>query len=418
MARQRSPLGQDRSADSCGQEPAVQRLQPEVPTLGLVSLWKESRSQLDDKHLQQIIAFAGDGRLRDGGKTSEELRSFLPLVSSMHMERYANDCLQEGFPGSGLALQDIVNELGRRLGFDVRHGRYRGTPGQSGHDGLWGISDGRALVVEVKTTDAYRIDLNTIANYKRQLGETRDIDASRSSILIIVGRQDTGDLEAQIRGSRFAWDVRVISVDALLRMVKLKEEVEDPKTIRRMHDVLFPREFTRLDEIVELAFSTVADATEEVEDEDDDQGKEKRFKPSAFHAECVKRIEASLGAQLVKQTKTAFSSPDQGLALVCAVSRTHSWSRAGAFWFAFHPHQREFLGRAKTAYVAFGCGSPETVILFPAKTFLPWLDRMNVTKKEERTYWHVKIYRDGDRLLLVQTGDAIDIDVTPYRLPA
>jgi len=79
------------------------------------------------------------------------------------------------------------------------------------------------------------------------------IDEECSSILIVVGREDTGDLEAQIRGSRYAWDVRFISVDALLRLMFLKEEVDDPATIQRIGNVLIPREFTRLDEISELA---------------------------------------------------------------------------------------------------------------------------------------------------------------------
>jgi len=35
-------------------------------------------------------------------------------------------------------------------------------------------------------------------------------------VLIVVGRQDTGELEAQIRGSRHAWDIRLISAEALL----------------------------------------------------------------------------------------------------------------------------------------------------------------------------------------------------------
>jgi len=78
-------------------------------------------------------------------------------------------------------------------------------------------------------------------------------------MLVVVGRQDTGDLEAQIRGSRFAWDMRVISVDALLRMLKLKEEVEDPSLLKRIHNILIPHEFTRLDPIIEIAFAAVAD---------------------------------------------------------------------------------------------------------------------------------------------------------------
>lgn len=45
----------------------------------------------------------------------------------------------------------------------VTDGRYRGVKGQVGFDGLWMSVDGRAIVIEVKTTDAYRIDLDRIA---------------------------------------------------------------------------------------------------------------------------------------------------------------------------------------------------------------------------------------------------------------
>ena len=34
-------------------------------------------------------------------------------------------------------LQDIVNELGRRLEFDVENGRYQGTHFGDGSDGIW-----------------------------------------------------------------------------------------------------------------------------------------------------------------------------------------------------------------------------------------------------------------------------------------
>ena len=57
-------------------------------------------------------------------------------------------------------------------------------------------------------------------------------------MLLIVGRQDTGDLEAQIRGSRHAWDIRIISVDALLRLMSTKEEVEDPLMMQKIHSIL------------------------------------------------------------------------------------------------------------------------------------------------------------------------------------
>jgi hypothetical protein len=54
------------------------------------------------------------------------------------------------------------------------------------------------LLVEVKTTDAYRIPLNTIAGYRERLIDNKEFDEDGSSILIVVGRNDTGELEAQI----------------------------------------------------------------------------------------------------------------------------------------------------------------------------------------------------------------------------
>ena len=65
--------------------------------------------------------------------------------------------------------------------------------------------------------------MQKIASYRRELIASAQLDEERSSILIVVGRQDTGDLEAHVRGSRHAWDVRLISVDALLRLMFLKE---------------------------------------------------------------------------------------------------------------------------------------------------------------------------------------------------
>jgi hypothetical protein len=135
--------------------------------MALIDLWIHSRTQLEDKHIQQIIAFAGAGQLRDGSRASEELREFLSTIPSSLLQRYADQCLRDTFNGSGYALQDIINQARRRLGFTVKDGRYRGSVGQIGYDGIWHFPDGHAIVVEVKTTDAYRIDLETRGIFKR-----------------------------------------------------------------------------------------------------------------------------------------------------------------------------------------------------------------------------------------------------------
>ena len=209
--------------------------------MSLLQQWRTAPKQLQDKHVRQLIAFAGDGRLRDGNDTCLEFRDFLREIPSDALIRHATECLDEPFSDNGFALQDIINEIGRRLGFEVENGRYRGVKGQVGHDGLWKLPVGIMIVVEVKVTDAYRIDLDTVAAYSRALARDGRPDCSRVSTLIVVGRTDTGDLEAQIRGSRHAWDMRLISVDALSKLVGLKEAVEDPQTLAKIHDILVPR---------------------------------------------------------------------------------------------------------------------------------------------------------------------------------
>jgi hypothetical protein len=394
--------------------------------MALIDLWIASQEQILSKSLHQLIAFAGDGRLRDTGTASAEFREFLARVPSSLLARYVGECLEEPFSNSGLALQDVVNQIGRRLGFDVTNGRYRGTNAHIGFDGLWRLPNGHSVIVEVKTTDAYRIDLNTLAEYRRELAAAGTIAEEASSILVVVGRQDTGDLEAQIRGSRHAWDIRLISMDALLRLVSVKEDLEAPQPIRRIHQVLLPREFTRLDEIVDLIFSTaediksegeLPDKQEEVpEDVVDSTGK--KFTPASFHRLCVDRIEKQLGLSFLKQSRATFATADDRVRLVCAVSRRHDRSGQAFFWFAFHPHQHDFLDGAPESMVAFGCASPEAIVLIPFSEFRQWLDGLNITDLGDRRYWHVHILQDEARFALLRKGGAGEVDLTKYALPA
>lgn len=388
--------------------------------MSLLELWKSSPGQIEDKHVQQLIAFSGDGHLLDGNTASREFREFLSNVSSALLLRYTDDCLTGRFDGSGFALQDIVNEIGTRLGFSIASGRYRGTTGAIGFDGLWTAPEPHHIVVEVKTTDAYRIDLNTIADYRRNLIRDGKIREDSSSILIVVGRQDTGDLEAQIRGSRHAWDVRLISVDALIRLLTIREEVEDPSIETRIRQILIPREFTRVDEIIDLVFSTTEDILHEEKpvvaapEEEEDLGGRK-FIPVSFHEACVARITKVLKQPLIKRSRATFTTADDSTAVLCAVSREHDLPAGIAYWFAFHPHQKGRLESASQGFVAFGCGSPDKLVMIPFNVFVPWLDGMNQTHREDgRSYWHVQIFDEDGRLILHRKSGEEWPDVTNY----
>lgn len=104
----------------------------------LTQIWKDKPSFLEGKTFRQIVQMAGDGRLRDGSNAATELREWLSVVPLDRVRVCAEECLSAGFDESGQALQDVVNEIGVRLGFQVAPGRYRGARNAIGNDGLWG----------------------------------------------------------------------------------------------------------------------------------------------------------------------------------------------------------------------------------------------------------------------------------------
>src|ERR1700704_5630690 len=100
--------------------------------MALVDMWRADRDGVHTKALHQIISFAGEGRLSDESTCSREFRRLLAIVELNVLQKYANEALAGETTDHGLALQDIVNELGGRLGYRVEAGLYRGRRGESG----------------------------------------------------------------------------------------------------------------------------------------------------------------------------------------------------------------------------------------------------------------------------------------------
>ncbi len=394
----------------------------------ITELWTKSKDTFDIKSLSQILSFAGDGKLKDSNATSTEFRELLEQVPSKLLSRFADNCLSDKFDDSGFALQDIINQIGVRLGFEVEHGLYRGKQNDIGFDGIWTSKDGHRIVVEVKTTDAYRINLDIIAEYRNKLSNDSRLDKLRSSILIIVGRQDTGDLEAQIRGSRHAWDIRLISTDSLLKLLGLKETLNDAKTIQQINELLKPREYTRIDRLIELIFETSKDLQlDEIDEitEEDSPKEKKRRKPNedkttpvSFHEECLIKVQNNLKINLIKQSRISYKTKNSSIGLICAISKTHMSGQNEKYWFAFHPHQKDFLSEFPTSYISLGCGSSDSTFLIPYSDFEPFIQYLWTTEKDGRMYWHIVINKREGKFLLQQpySGKNVSIDLAKYKI--
>jgi hypothetical protein len=316
-------------------------------------------------------------------------------------------------------LQDVINAIGERLGFDVEFGLYQGTSRSVGFDGLWS-ADGDYIVVEVKTTDAYRIALATGRRYLDRLIDERALPRDRCSILYVVGRFDTGDFEAQIRGSQLAWTGRIVSVDALCRLLAISATLGDPQDRHKIYSLLRPFEYTKVDDIIDLVFAA-AEAPEKtagVADSDEAESDEPAAAPAKFHAECARRIGESLGQPLVQKSRTQYSTADGSTNVVVAVSRAYGDKNEWGCWFTFHSYYEKFLGETSAGFASFGCGSPADVLMIPRDVFLPVLPRLHKTVRGEHVYYFVRISKVGSHFVLRRgrKGSEEVLDLTAYRI--
>jgi hypothetical protein len=336
----------------------------EIEEMPLLDFWKTNRDVVLTLSIEQILATAGDGVLKDQSECSVELRRFFSVVPADRLGDYARHCLETAFEKNGLALQDIVNEIGRRLEFAVEDGLYQGKRTAVGFDGIWKFKGEPSLIIEVKTTDAYNFSLDRLAQYRDRLLSECRIEEN-ASILIVVGREDTGALEAQIRGSRYAWDIRLISVERLLKLLQISEKSEDPSTLRQIRQLLRPFEYTKIDRIIDVLFEAAADveAQQQIEQEKpDDAQPEDASNPSNYadleakRRQAVEAFAALRSKELVKRSRTMFWSADKQFRVCCAVSKRYAATHGTRqYWYAFLPKWYEFLSEGTDGYLILAC---------------------------------------------------------------
>ena len=176
-------------------------------------------------------------------------------------------------------LQDIINHIGRLLGFEVTFGRYRGVAGANGYDGLWQSPSGTSVVVETKTTDAYTIRTATLLGYINDLVSAGELAKSDEALgLYVYGRFDSGanQLEKSIIAEGRQEHLRVASVETLLHLLELKQAYETAH--QTIVQLLLPSP-VRVDTVVNLIFDVVSRAKRDVAEQSMESGSESAREP-------------------------------------------------------------------------------------------------------------------------------------------
>jgi len=395
--------------------------------VSLIELWKSKPDSFGHYKARQIVAFAGDGNIRDDSECSSELRSYLRSVTIDLLADYAHDCLEHAFPDSGFFLQDVVNELGRRLEFDVSNGRYRGIQGAIGFDGIWSIPSGPAIVVEVKTTDTYNVSLDKVAGYRQRLVDAGSLGQS-ASVLFIVGRKDTGALEAQIRGSRHAWDMRVVGVDSLIKLVRVKEKSSEDTTVSQIRELLRPFEYTRVDRILDVVFSAANDIihddqtieNEEITGKFSEEGGFKDRTPQqkidTIRLKAANALNAKAGINLVRTRQALFDDKNADVRACITISKRYD-NALQPYWYAYHPKWDNYLGESSFGYMVFGCVDRNEAYAIPLQQMRTFLPSLNQTVKPDGTsYWHVKFSESSSGMVMFASKTGERFLLEPYRI--
>lgn len=394
----------------------------------LLNIWETSRNEVLAMTIQQIVAISGSDNITDGSPRSEELRKFFQRVHRNHLRSYAQSCLDTTFTNSGFVLQDIVNEVGRRLGFEVTHGVYRGRQNANNFDGLW-VVDKWSFIIEVKTSDTYNIPLNKIAKYLQQMDAEQN---GGHSCLLVVGRQDTATLEDQLRGSRHNWDMRIIGVDALFRALELRELSENPELSSRLVEILKPQEYTRIDQILAMVFEFATDreaSLDVVVSENDETASEENSDARTVRViesdrDSIEAFKAEIGERLAEKfavplTRSRSSFEGQGGDYRFSVAVSKLYIDADKHWFAYHPRQSKFLHAAKDGYFVLGYLEARRIFAIPVQKMDEMATHMNTTTPygdATKIYHHVNARTQNGKEILLTRANSPEFNISDYEI--
>jgi len=232
-------------------------------------------------------------------------------------------------------------------------------------------------------------------------------------MLLVVGREDTGELEAQVRGSRHAWDMRLISVDSLVHLVKLKESTEAAVTGSKIRSVLVPTEYTRLDPLIDVIFTaakdveTAVDAEPQPSEEDTDVRSGGEFTDRGLVQEkrnqVINAFAKQQGLKLIRRSHTFYWSSDHKFRIVCTISKRYPDRPSLPYWYAYHPRWDAFLDEAEEGFFILGCMDLNTAFAIPVNAIKQRLDELGTTTKPDgSSYWHIKILEQQARVYKLQ----------------
>jgi hypothetical protein len=158
--------------------------------------------------------------------------------------------------------------------------------------------------------------------------------------------------------------MRLISVEGLVALVRLRESTESPVAGAKLRSILIPMEYTRLDGLIDVMFTAAKDVeggdeTKVPPEEGEDGGSGWRFTDPKLIEAKRESIAQAFGdresTKLIKKTRATYWDASHTKRIVCTVSKRYLENAAAPYWYAYHPSWDSFLGEGTTGHFVLGC---------------------------------------------------------------
>jgi hypothetical protein len=221
--------------------------------------------------------------------------------------------------------------------------------------------------------------------------------------------------------------MRIIGIEALIKLMEVNLSTSSKEVTEKIHTILKPIEYTRIDKIVDVIFTAAEDKDLDIDsvgeplDYQDKNGQKVYATPQSTPREVIEKkkqnaIEAlshKLDKVLVKKKFSLYSDQNGSIHAAVAISKRYVRSDT-YYWYAYHEVQRQFLSEAASGYMTFGMADLDSVFAVPYPKLEELRGRLNSTIREDgREYKHIYIYLEGGAYTMrLKAGE--EIDLSPY----
>lgn len=214
------------------------------------------------------------GELQDDSNATARFRENLrdSDVSVDDLDAWLHEAIEKSGTQYARALQDLVNALGRRLGFDVEFGVYQGRSGALNADGAWLSPTDQAIAIETKTTETYQIDPDKMAGYIQGLAHEKGISEEDVYGLYVLGKYK-GVFEKTIKGSGHQHKIRIVTCDDLLKLNRLMQS--NALTHEQILSLIMPFESVNVGALIGIIEDIIAVQSPQDEEEEGEPAAEK-----------------------------------------------------------------------------------------------------------------------------------------------